>query len=217
LRNRSGRGRVLDSRRILTKPGLSALVLCASLACAGRAWVTTLLDSCGDDKVKFDVKTEAGQPLPAGPAEGEAVIIFIGNQNQMIIPFHYAKVRFGMDGTWAGTNKGDSYLALTVAPGAHHLCASWQSDLEALKKSVKATSFTAEAGQVYYFAGEIVPSRDTLIFNFSELKEDEGKYQVKSLKLSTSNRMGELPRQLLHQVQKPFHRSGRFDTYTHRT
>jgi hypothetical protein len=59
-----------------------------------------------------------------------------------------------------------------------------------LKKSVKATSFTAEAGQVYYFAGEIVASRDTLIFNFSELNEDEGKYQVKSLKVSTSKPNG---------------------------
>lgn len=59
-----------------------------------------------------------------------------------------------------------------------------------MKKSVKATSFTAEAGQVYYFAGEIVASRDTLIFNFSELNEDEGKYQVKSLKVSTSKPNG---------------------------
>jgi hypothetical protein len=166
------------------KPGPSALVLCASLACAGRAWVTTLPDSCGDDKAKFDVKTEADQPLPAGPAEGKAVIIFI--ENQMITPFHDATVRFGIDGTWVGANKGDPYFALTVAPGVHHLCASWQSDLETLKQSVKATSFSAEAGQVYYFAGEIVASRDTLIFNFSELNEDEGKDQVKSVKISTS-------------------------------
>ncbi len=157
-------------------------------------WAGTLPDSCGDDKAKFDVKTEAGQPLPAGPAEGKAVIIFIENQNQnqnqMITAFHYATVRFGVDGTWVGANKRDSYFALTVAPGVHHLCASWQSDLETLKKSVKATSLTAEAGQVYYFAGEIVASRDTLIFNFSELNENEGKYQVKSLKLSTSKPNG---------------------------
>jgi hypothetical protein len=38
--------------------------------------------------------------------------------------------------------------------------------------------------------GEIVASRDTLIFNFSELNEDEGKYQVKSFKLSASKRNG---------------------------
>jgi hypothetical protein len=172
------------------KPGLRALVLCASLACAGRVGATALPDSCGDEKVKFDVKTQAGQPLPAGPAEGKAMIIFIEKQNQMITPFHYATVRFGMDGAWVGANVGNSYFALTVGPGVHHLCASWQSDLETLKKDVKATSFTAEAGQVYYFEGEIVASRDTLIFNFSELNEDEAKYQLKSLKLSTSKPNG---------------------------
>jgi hypothetical protein len=64
------------------KPGLSALVLCASLACAGRAWVTTLPDSRGDDNVKFDVKTEARQPLSAGSAEGKSAIVFIENQNK---------------------------------------------------------------------------------------------------------------------------------------
>jgi|HubBroStandDraft_6_1064221.scaffolds.fasta_scaffold1621669_1 hypothetical protein len=42
-----------------------------------------------------------------------------------------------------------------------------------------------EPGQVYYFSGEIVASRDTLNFDFSQLNEDEGKYQVKPLKLST--------------------------------
>jgi hypothetical protein len=190
LRNLGGRGRVLICGRILMKPGLSALVLCASLACAGRVWATTLPDSRGDDKVKFDVKTEAGQPLPAGPAEGKAEIVFIENENQKVTPFHSATVRFGMDGAWVGANKGDSYFVLTVAPGVHHLCASWQSDLGTLKKDVKATSFTAEAGQVYYFAGEIVASRDTVIFNFSELNEDEAKYQLKSLKLSTSKPNG---------------------------
>ena len=125
------------------KPGRSALVLCVSLACGVRVWATALPDSCGDDKVKFDVKTEAGQPLPAGPVEGKAEIVFI--ENQMITPFHYEPVRFGMDGAWAGASKGDSYFVLTVASGVHHLCASWQSDLEQLKKNVKLTSFTAEA------------------------------------------------------------------------
>jgi hypothetical protein len=169
---------------------LRAFFLCVSLACAVQARAATLPDSCGADNVKFDVMTEAGQPLPAGPAEGNAEIVFIENQNQMITPFHYSTVRFGMDGAWVGANKGNSYFVLTVTPGVHHLCASWQSGLEKLKKNVKLTSFTAEPGQVYYFVGEIVASRDTLIFNFSELNEDEGKYQVKSFKLSASKRNG---------------------------
>ena len=169
------------------RPSLSAFFLCAFLACAGRVRATTLPDSCGDDKVKFDVKTEEGQPAPAGPSEGKAQIVFIENENQVIGPFMHATIRFGMDGAWVGANNGSSYFALTVDPGVHHLCASWQSSLGRLKKDVDLTSFTAEPGQVYYFAAAVtVTSRETVIFGLSQLNEDEGKYRVKISKLSTS-------------------------------
>jgi len=46
------------------KPSLTAFVLCVFLSCAGQVWANTLPDSCGDDNVKFDVKTGAGQPEP---------------------------------------------------------------------------------------------------------------------------------------------------------
>jgi hypothetical protein len=169
------------------KPSLSAFFLCVSLACAGQAWATTLPDSCGDDKVKFDVKTEKDQPAPAGPAEGKAQIVFIENENGPIGTFMYATVRFGMDGAWVGADYSNSYFALTVDPGVHPLCASWQSSLGRLKKNVDLTSFTAEPGQVYYFAAQVtVASRDSMIFGLSQLNEDEGKYRVKLSKLSTS-------------------------------
>ena len=169
------------------KPLLTAFFLCVSFACAGQVWATALPDSCGDDKVKFDVKTEAGQPAPAEPAAGKAQIIFIENENQMIGPFMHATIRFGIDGSWVGANYSNSYFALTVDPGVHHLCASWQSALGSLKKNVDLTSFTAEPGQVYYFSAQVtVASRDSMIFGLSQLNEDEGKYRVKISKLSTS-------------------------------
>lgn len=148
-------------------------------------WATDLPDSCGNDKVKFNVKTEKGQPETAGPVEGKAQIVFIEGENQMVVPFHDATVRFGMDGAWVGADYGNSYFTLTVDPGVHHLCASWQSDIE--KKNVDATSFTAEAGRVYYFAAQItVNSRSSVTFGLSQLNEDEAKYRLKTLKLSTS-------------------------------
>jgi hypothetical protein len=169
------------------KPMLSVFFLCASFACAGQVWATTLPDSCGDDKVKFDVKTEEGQLAPAGPAEGKAQIVFIENENGMIGTFMYATVRFGMDGAWVGADYNNSYFVLAVDPGVHHLCASWQSSLGRLKKNVDLTSFTAEPGEVYYFAAQVtVAGRDSFIFGLSQLNEDEGKYRVKISKLSTS-------------------------------
>jgi hypothetical protein len=49
------------------------------------------------------------------------------------------------------------------------------------------TSFTAEPGQVYYFAAQItVNSWSSLTFGLSQLNEDEGKYWLKTWKRSTS-------------------------------
>jgi hypothetical protein len=167
---------------------LSTFLLYAFLASAGQAAANTLPDSCGDDKVKFDVATQEGQPLPPAPPEGKAQIVFMQIENQMVTPFSEATIRFGMDGSWVGANNGNSYFALTVDPGVHHLCASWQSVLETFKKNVGLTLFTAEPGKTYYFAAQVtVTSRDNVTFALSPLNEDEGKYRLKSSKLSTSN------------------------------
>jgi hypothetical protein len=172
------------------KPKLGTVFLSVSLAFAAQAWATVLPDACGDDKVKFDVTALKGQPAPAPPGAGKAQIVFIENENSMIGPFMYATVRFGLDGAWAGANNSNSYFAVTVNPGVHHLCASWQSALPMLKKSIDVASFTAEAGKVYYFAANVlvVPIDDnkaTYGFNLSQLNDDEGKYRVKAWKLAT--------------------------------
>jgi hypothetical protein len=169
------------------KPLLGAFLLCVSLASSRPAAANTWPESCGDEKVNFQVRTDKDQPAPAAPADGKAQIIFIQRENQMVAPFHNATVRFAMDGAWVGANNGDSYFALTVDPGLHHLCASWQSAWKALNKNVDLTSFTAEPGQVYYFAAQVtVNSQNSVSFGLSQLNADEGKYRVENSKLSTS-------------------------------
>ena len=106
--------------------------------------------------------------------KGKAQIVFIENENSKFSLFSDVTVRFGMDGAWVGANYGNSYFALTVDPGVHHLCASWQSALERLQKNVDLTSLTAEPGQVYYFAAQVtLNSRDNPTFGLSQLNEDE--------------------------------------------
>ena len=175
------------------KPRLSAFCLCASLAFAIQARATVLPDACGNDKVKFDVSAESNQPAPGPLADGKARIVFIENENHMLGPFMNATVRFGLDGAWAGANNSNSYFTVTVDPGVHHLCASWQSALPMLKKSIDVASFTAEAGRVYYFAAQVtvIPSTerkttDEYTFGLSQLNDDEGQYRVKAWKLATS-------------------------------
>lgn len=168
-----------------------------------------LPDACGDDRVKFDVKTEKDQPAPGGPEAGKAQIVFSLDGAVRYGSFHLALVRFGLDGAWTGANYGDSYFVVPVAPGEHHLCAHWTGKMN----EVRTAAFTAEAGKVYYFGasiglagggggGYIAPTMGAngamtgggmvhgaapaALFNFGQLTEDDGKYRVKAWKLATS-------------------------------
>jgi hypothetical protein len=58
----------------------------------------------------------------------------------------------GVDGKWVGATHGNSYMAFSVDPGEHHVCASWQFGVILGKgKMASAAHFTAEPGGVYYF------------------------------------------------------------------
>lgn len=173
------------------KPAPGLLLSCALLLLAAQARATVLPDACGDDRIKFDVTTQKGQPAPAPPQPGKAQIVFIENENHMVGTFMYATVRFGLDGAWAGANYNNSYFAVAVDPGVHHLCASWQSSLSMIKKNIDVASFTAEPGKIYYFAANVLvtPTGDNsanIDFNLSQLNDDQGQYRVKAWKLATS-------------------------------
>jgi hypothetical protein len=185
------------------KSAIFSLLLCASLFSAVQARAKTILpDACGDDKIQFDVKTEKDQPPPAPPADGQAQIVFVEEQNARA-GFHLVTVRYGVDGNWVGANYGDSYFVANVAPGVHHLCVNAQGD----RKAVGVTSFTAEAGKVYYYEASttvtrsgggmvttngpngpstgMAPGSVNKFFQFTQLSEDEGKYRIKAWKLAT--------------------------------
>jgi hypothetical protein len=173
------------------KPSLALLIVCASLIPAVQVSAKTVLpDACGDDSVKFDVAAKKSPGAPEQPAAGKALIVFAENENQPLGPFMHATIRFGLDGAWAGANNSNSYFTVAVDPGVHHMCASWQSVLHMLSKSVDMASFTAEPGKVYYFAAnvKVTPvgdSQATYDFNLSQMDDDAGKYRLKAWKLAT--------------------------------
>lgn len=185
------------------KRKLGALLLCLVFAPLAYAGKTILPDACGDENIKFDVSTLKDQPAPQPPPAGSAQIVFVEEQNARA-SFHMVTVRYGVDGSWVGANYGDSYFVVNVAPGVHHLCVNAQGD----KKAVGVTSFTAEAGKVYYYEASttvtrsgggmitttgpngaighgMAPSSVNKFFQFTELGEDEGRYRIKAWKLAT--------------------------------
>ena len=177
------------------------LLLCVSMVSALQGRATVLPDSCGKDEVKFSVKTKGapeGQPnaAPAPPEAGKAQIIFIEATETSGMILSTPTMRFGVDGEWAGADKGDSRFAVDVVPGVHHVCANWQSGQEDEARRVGLDSFTAEAGKVYYYEIKIVrkkpvannmggPTLTDVTFVFSKVDEDEGKFRVKASPPST--------------------------------
>jgi len=122
----------------------------------------------------------------------------------MIGPFMYATVRFGLDGAWAGANNNNSYFAVTVDPGVHHLCVSWQSTLRMLKKSIDVASFTAEPGKVYYFAAnvKVIPTGNNSATMISAFRS------WMTMKASTALRPGSSQRQNPATKPRPFRVEG---------
>ena len=195
---------------------MNRIKICAwfvGLTLATLAWgkKPVLPDACGDPKADFNVTTEKGQPAPAPPEAGKALVVFIETmKHDKVI------IRFAVDGTWVGANNGNSYFSLAVSPGEHHLCAAPQSATGSVAKQVGTDSFTAEAGMAYYYqarvssttkSGEgnillpmgmagtpaspgvtpvINPSVESIYIDYGFLKEDEGVRRVKASARSTS-------------------------------
>jgi hypothetical protein len=94
---------------------------------------------CGPSQVMFDLTVDKNQHPLAQLQAGKALVYVI---NSVGLP-----MKIGLDGSWVGANRGVSYFSFPVDPGDHHLCMSEQGD----HKQGSAASFTAAAGQAYYF------------------------------------------------------------------
>ena len=117
------------------------------------------IPGCGNPATKLEISTTK-TPLPAAFEPSTAVVIVVeDNSNFGSAP--KPTTRVGIDGQWVGANHGNTYVRYAVDPGVHHLCASWQpqaalglagiTTLKKMSRRSAVTSFTAQAGSVYYF------------------------------------------------------------------
>jgi len=165
----------------------SFLVLCASLVLAAQARSAVLPDACGQDAVRFDVTTQITQPAPTAPPAGKALFVLIEDQKDKPHSWRDRSdtVRFALDGAWVGATKGNSYFALEVTPGIHHLCASWQGAVKVVT-GFDLAPINAEPGKVYYFAAEVTDTEYFANFSLAQLNDDQGEYRLKFWTRSTS-------------------------------
>jgi hypothetical protein len=183
----------------MSKSRLCAALLCLALAPLVHA-KTVLPDSCGDDKVQFDVKGVDDHSQPLTPEAGKALLVFVEENTEWDT---LATIRLGVDGTWVGATHGSQYFLVQLTPGEHHLCASMQHKLGmgSPEHYVGMETLNAEAGKVYYYgavvgmkvagvyggSGGTVNSSKKVTVQYSLMTEDEGKYRVKAGKLAISN------------------------------
>ena len=144
--------------------------------------------ACGNLHVSMAVDLDNSSHSIQAPEAGKARIYFIEDTGQTV-NIGYPTARIGIDGTWVGANKKNSYFSVAVEPGAHHLCLAVQSFIARWAPEViELAHLNAEAGQVYYYRSRIISSQsgpEYLVFD--PVDSDEAKYLIASYPLSISH------------------------------
>ncbi|MGC1617859.1 MAG: hypothetical protein WA765_05165 [Candidatus Acidiferrum sp.] len=143
--------------------------------------------ACGPDNFKFAVKTGKTQRTSIQPDEGKALVILVEDDSEFG-SHPKPTTRMGLDGNWIGATHGNSYFSLSIDPGVHHLCASWQtSAILGQGHKTAVAHFTAQAGGVYYFRVKNTFAHDvgTAVISLKPLDSDEGLLLTSSYSLNT--------------------------------
>jgi hypothetical protein len=159
------------------------LILTAASLSAQDAASNPLQSACGPMGAKFQIKTDGGQSPNVKTDAGKALVYVI--EDQQFKAVKDVTVRVGLDGSWVGATRGNSYLAFPVEPGEHHLCADIVPGVLSSGRLVSLYGLTAEAGGVYYLRARTTggPSSatarnafdDTIAIDLDLLNRDEGK------------------------------------------
>jgi hypothetical protein len=163
------------------RTALIFLLLALPALAQERAVTPAAPSACGPDNVKFDVKLDKSQHALAQPEPGKALVYFIQDKGPQSFGIGAAvEVMVGLDGSWVGANRNNSYLSVSVEPGEHHVCSIMQSIRE-------LAHFKATAGEVYYFRERVILTRAGLIFSLEPVDSDEAKHLIESFPLSESH------------------------------
>jgi hypothetical protein len=96
----------------------------------------------------------------------------------------YPTTKYGVDGNWVGADHGDSWFAVAVTPGEHHVCTVLQSSF--VGQRVELAQFTAEAGKSYYFRTQFVTSGTVELLEIERIDSDEAGYLFSEYPMATA-------------------------------
>jgi hypothetical protein len=145
---------------------------------------------CGAANIEFNVKTDDKQRSAVQPDAAKAHVYFL-QDDAAFLSRPRPTTRFGIDGAWVGATHSNSYFSITIDPGVHHLCASWQGFVGlGPQRKEAALHFTAEAGSDYYFRAKDIANpteKMPAVVLFKLVDSDEGKLLVSQFSFSTSS------------------------------
>ena len=147
------------------------LLLIGTAAAKDPVALRAALASCGPAGVHFQT-IHSPSPQPAEAEKGKARILLVGD------------AAYAIDGRWVAKTTGNTYFAVSLDPGEHHLCARYSHWLpwEALifiwtKVTVYSVhSLDAKAEETYYFGprGNPLNPPAIAVFHLIQYDSDEG-------------------------------------------
>jgi len=174
------------------KTALAVILFAVSTVAQDPSAIEAAEAACGPYNLEFRIKIDNSQHPLFQPDASRAVVYVTLDQKFQAI--RAVTARIGIDGAWVGANRGNSYLFFSAAPGEHHLCTDWMSDLLPGGRLVSVANFTAEAGKVYYFrvrtsggpSSYLKDSGRSASIDLEPVNSDEGKLLVASSVWSNS-------------------------------
>ena len=164
----------------------AAACLLALPAAAQKLSSYASFGACGNPNAQFDVKTDPALRTYT-PDPGKALVYFIEKDAGAFLAGH---TRIGIDGHWAGATEGNSYFALSLDPGVHHICAdTHMGKLWTANEETALAHFTAQPGAVYYFETKnLALENQTIDVSLIPLDSDEGASLAGSYSVSIFHR-----------------------------
>ncbi len=142
--------------------------------------------ACGPESVKFHVKLDDSQQPTPNPENGKAVIYIVQDFPRIRTPLELT-TRMGVDGAWAGANRGRSFFSFMIDPGVHHLCVSGQWDKLTSPPSIALHRVVAKSGEIYYFRVRLLnQGAGGINLDLETVDEDQGQFLVQTSVHSTS-------------------------------
>jgi len=167
----------------------SFLILASLSFAQNAATAAAAAPGCGPADVHFQVKTDQNRHPTIQPDAGKAVVYFLQDDAEFLTRPR-PTTRMGIDGEWVGATKSNSYFCVLIAPGEHHLCASWQTfEGFGVSHNTAAAHFTADPGGVYFFPRDVwIRDLGPAHVELLPLDSDEGLLLASKFSFSTSTR-----------------------------